>query len=150
MCRERKSLKRTKHGETGPERARDLWLCWQCTAQPATVKAMWSTGFTGVVSIPRTGGIDTTPWMNALSGHLTSLAMLWLFSVVLAYFTWRDQIFFPLFFPPLPPVLCSALTWQSTWGDYMGYPSGSSWLILPNLCFIHCTAWHRSTTAQCV
>lgn len=109
MCGERKSLKRTQHGEMGPGRARDLWLCWQRMAQPATVKAMWSTGFTGVVSIPRTGGIDTTPWMNALSGLLTSLARLWLFSVVLAHFTRRDQIFFLFSFLLCHP--CCAQPW---------------------------------------
>lgn len=48
------------------ERDRYLWLSWQCLAQPVTVTAMWSTASSGV-SIPRSGGIDTPPWMKAFS-----------------------------------------------------------------------------------
>lgn len=85
-----------------------------------------------LVSIPRTGGTDTAPWMNALSGLLTSLARPWLFAVVRARFTCRHQIF------PLFPPLCrssSARPWprQSTWADYEGYLGGSRRLFPPNL-----------------
>ena len=55
-----------------------------------------------LVSILRTGEIDTALWMNSLSGHLTSLARLWLFSVVVAHSPWNDQIFFPPAIPALP------------------------------------------------
>lgn len=125
MCMGRKSLRRTKRGEMGGQRRTEIcgfvgsaWhslpLLKPCDRLASLV---WC-------QFPGLGGIDTTPWMNALSGHLTSLARLWLFSVVRARFTWRDQIFFlSLFVPPLPLVPCPALTRQSTWGDYMGYIS---------------------------
>lgn len=49
-------------------------------------------------------------------------------------------VFFSLFVPPLPLVLCPALTWQSTWGDYVGYLGVSTWL--SRTVFKCCSCWN--------
>lgn len=56
----------------------------------------------GVTSQDLGGGIDTTPWMNTLCGHWTSLVRLWLLGVLLTCFTRGEQIriFFSFFRPP--------------------------------------------------
>lgn len=93
------------------EGAREGWRFVALLAVRGTAYHHWShvidwLHWFGVTSQDLGGGIDTTPWMNALSGHLTSLARLWLLRVLLTCFTRGEQISFFFFSLSFRPPLC--------------------------------------------
>lgn len=97
----------------GPHRRDgDLWLCWRCMAQPSATAVPCDGSASPTPCQPL--GLGAREWTR--SGRelgLDGTAASWVAAP--AGGRWRS------FFLPVPSPLCLALTWQSTWGDYVGY-----------------------------
>lgn len=143
MCMGRKSLRRTKRGEMGgPEKDRDLWLCWQCVAQPTTVEAMWSAGFTGVVSIPRTGGDRHNTMNECTQWAFNFISEALIVQCRSSSFHMERSDFFPLSFRSSTATralsgLDPTIHLRRLHGIYL---SGSTWLI--RSVFKCCSCWN--------